>query len=303
MKSFLDNFIRKEIPLDGPKIVSHFYTKYNYPTEGYSWNEGEIPEISVSIEQQNIQLERKQVSSTVNKEQIFDLDKIGINAKDVVKSALINEFEISEFNEILKELKTISKEYYIHKNFSGLKRRLFNLIRFRPLKNIHNTNMVRELIYASNKVLTNSKMGGAHFAIVSKEILSYIVDDPEFQFNINTNEISNTTISLVGCLPRHNLYIYETLLMDKCEMILGRKDEHMGIISVKTENEYLEINEFDNYKIRLVWWGKVTSTPNASNIYVKYKYANKDETVISYIINCILQTKLFQNIKRFVNFK
>jgi hypothetical protein len=168
------------------------------------------------------------------------------------------------------------------------------------MKNIHKTDMILELLVGANQVYINSRRGPAQFAIVSKEILSYLIDSPLFVFADNTAVIPEI-VSYVGWFPSQNLHIYETFDLDKCEMILGRTDDYSGIISIKTTVEYKEYEvpfTVDHVKVMLTWWGLVKSMPNSDELYVKFKYTDKTESVWKYIGNLftdrLFHTSFFQ---------
>ncbi len=311
MKSFLDNFITAEVPSDGPKIVSQFYTHFDYDNDqvNHTWDEGSIPEINVKVEQHQIRLDRRQVSSTVSMNQIDELSKFGVDGKSSVISALKNEASVSEIKDIIREVKLVSKEYYRHKKFEGIEKWFYDLIGFKRLKTLGESDILNELLIASNQVHVNSRRGPGKFVIVSREILSYIIDNPMFVFS-STGDITGGTISNigiayhVGSLPARGIDIYESLELDSREMIVGGCDSHSGIISVKTPQELKEVpsvdyhkaSDSDNVRIQLTWWGQVSSTPNSSELYVKFKYAKEKESVWSYIGNHILGLGFFQNL-------
>ncbi len=293
MKPFLDNFITSEVPSDGPKIVSQFYTHFNYDNDqvNHTWDEGSMPEVNVKIEQHQIRLDRKQVSSTISMNQIDDLSKFGIDGKSVVISTLKNEASVGEIKDIIRELKLVSKEYHRHKKFEGIEKWFYDLIGFKRLKTLDESDVLNELLVASNQVHINSKRGSGKFVIVSREILSYLIDNPTFVLSSTDGAISNIgVVSHVGSLPNHGINIYESYELDSCEMIVGGCDSHSGIISVKTPHELREmstidyhVSRSDNVKLQLTWWGQISSTPNAGELYVKFKYAKKKESVWSYI--------------------
>ena len=315
MKPFLDNFITAEVPSDGPKIVSQFYTHLDYDSDqvNHVWDEGSIPEINVKLEQHQIRLDRRQVSSTISMNHIDDLSKFGIDGKSEVISALKNEASVGEIKDIIRELKLVSKEYHRHKKFEGIEKWFYDLIGFKRLKTLNESDILNELHVASNQVFNNSRRGPGKFAIVSREILSYLIDNPMFVFSSTDGTISNIGVaSHVGSLPAHGIDIYESFELDSCEMIMGACDPHSGIISVKTPHELhenlgngeilSEILSPDNVlTMMLTWWGQVSSTPNAGELYVKFKYAKKKESVWSYIGNHILGLGIFQNLYSHVN--
>jgi hypothetical protein len=266
-------------------------------------NDDGFPEIGVTTKTKNVELESYQVKSTVNGEQIQDLSIHGIDAEEMIKSALINESNMGQDKHIYKKMKLLGYESN-RKLWTKIQNLANKWTGYIPMVDVSkNGELIRKVLLLSNQIAAASRMGYANFVIVGPGLLPYFMDSGGFS-PVEHDSLMGQGSLIYKCgvyRGKIDILINPNLKWTDKRVVIGRDNGPMneGIFMV----EHSEGDIFDRFErvnpvslkpdvdIRLIKRYGLVHTQNASKNYITITCTDKKHNIITHIIDRYFKKK------------
>lgn len=300
---FIDNF--KTYQVEGDQRIAYLsYLESNYSKDSNWLSEGEasMPELSIRPQTISVQLDNKTVASTISNQQIEDLNRVGIDAVEQVKTTLKSEQSRNIQQEVLTECENTAKfknKWEINQSKGGVKgiRRWFwDLFSYHPEIWIESDNFLHTLFSLSNEIMYSSRMGHSDWIIIHPMAFSRFEGLIDFEFERSGRIELNDIITHVGRWK--SFKIFTCHLVDETQVLMGRspKSDHEALISiVKGPDEWLETKTEQpqhfqpHYKLGLRTPMKVFSIPGAERSYIKWNFQYEKPSLRKYLKENLLK--------------
>lgn len=265
----------------------------------------ETTEIGIALRNKHVNLETYQAKSEISQEQIRDLNSFhGINAIEMVESALANESRISQEKQIYKKLKLLG---YESNRKLWTKFQLFanKWTGYIPMVNVLEAgSLIRRITLLSNIIATTSRMGPAKFIIISPGLLHHFVNENGFTPEDHDSLMDINAGSIYKCgTYRDNLEILinPTLKWTDKRVVIGRDtvnpNEGVYLLEHSEGPQYTRMDRV-NYgslvpmteTILRTRYGLV-HTPNASKNYITITCTEKKHNIITHIMEKYFKRK------------
>jgi hypothetical protein len=267
-------------------------------------NDDGFPEIEISTRNKNVQLERHQVKSEISQEQITDLGAHGINAIEMVESALSNELIMSQEKQIYKKIKLLGYESN-RKLWTKLQLFANKWTGYIPMTDASESgSLIRNIRLLSNIIATSSRMGPARFVIISPGLLHHFANENGF----NAVEHDSSMGISTGCIYKCGTYwdnldilVNPSLRWTDKRVVIGRdtlnSNEGVYLVEHSEGPQYTRIDRVDHGSlvpmtetILSLRYGLV-HTPNASKNYITITCTEKKHNIITHIIDKYFKKK------------
>jgi hypothetical protein len=267
-------------------------------------NDDGFPEIEISTRNKNVQLERHQVKSEISQEQITDLGAHGINAIEMVESALSNELIMSQEKQIYKKIKLLGYESN-RKLWTKLQLFANKWTGYIPMTDASESgSLIRNIRLLSNIIAASSRMGPARFVIISPGLLHHFANENGF----NAVEHDSSMGISTGCIYKCGTYgdnldilVNPSLRWTDKRVVIGRdtlnSDEGVYLVEHSEGPQYTRIDRVDHGSlvpmtetILSLRYGLV-HTPNASKNYITITCTEKKHNIITHIIDKYFKKK------------
>jgi hypothetical protein len=271
-------------------------------TELIGTQPGETAEIGITTRSKNVHLERHQVKSKISHEQIRDLGALhGINAIEMVESALSNELITSQEKQIYKKIKLLGYESN-RKLWTKLQLFANKWTGYIPMVDISESKaLIRKIRLLSNIIATTSRMGPAKFIIISPGLLHSFADDNDFNA---VEHDSSTSMGIYKCGTygdNLDILINPSLKWTDKRIVIGRdttsSNEGVYLVEHTEGPQYTRMDRSDyaslvtmTETILSLRYGLV-HTPNASKNYITITGTEKKHNIITYIIDKYFKRK------------
>ena len=263
--------------------------------------EDESATMGLAIKTKMVELETYQVKSTINSEQIKDIGAMGINAVEMVESALLNEAAMSQEKQIYKKMKLLG---YESNRISWTKIQKFanKWIGYIPMVDLSDAKLPTRINLLSHKIAVSSRLGSANFVIIGPGLLQYFAEDNGFSVVDHDSSMNAGAIYQCGTY-RENLIVLinPNLPWTDKRVVIGKSTESMneGIFLVENNNQ----NEF----IRNETVNHVSLTPlvetvlrrryglvhteNAAKNYITITCTEKKHNILTHIVDKYFKKK------------
>ena len=209
-----------------PEILNEFPNVWTEESGADSTNFTSYSEIGLTLKPLIISTETYQVKSNFSLAMAKDIQELhGVNASDMLKSTLINEMEQTVEKKILEEMRG-SAEGSRKDGWSKFQMWTNKWFGYSPKIEWTDPNhIVSDLIFTSNKMLAETRMGGIPFVIVSSGIRSCLEGSQYFTYLENT-KLNNSGIFEAGILMgRIKVLVNPYMEFDNFEILMGIKPD------------------------------------------------------------------------------
>lgn len=254
--------------------------------------------ISMHVKQKMVQLKRKTISAGVPATLSKELSQLhGIDASQMTKSTLLNEYEHQVEKEILKMYIDHGTENFKSASYPGWKRTqkiLHRLFGYKPkFYYADSTQLMSKIFLFSNLIATKTRTGPGNFVIVSPQVRSYLEDSPVFTFVDSRALETQTTVSHAGNL-RGSINVFVDFASPAERVVIGSatQDSNPGIYHAKRMNSdanapfsFEEITEQHTMatKISLITTEAFVEVGDLTGKYFTIQMTDKKYNFLSYL--------------------
>lgn len=267
-------------------------------------NDDGFPEIGITTRNKHVQLERYQVKSEISQEQINDLGAAhGINAIEMVESALSNELIMSQEKQIYKKIKLLGYESN-RKLWTKLQLFANKWTGYIPMTDASESgSLIRNIRLLSNIIATSSRMGPARFVIISPGLLHHFANENGFNVVEHDSSMGINT----GCIYKCGTYgdnldilVNPSLGWTDKRVVIGRdtlnSNEGVYLVEHSEGPQYTRIGRVNDVLVPMtetilsLRYGLV-HTPNASKNYITITCTEKKHNILIHIIDKYFKKK------------
>jgi hypothetical protein len=270
-------------------------------------SEDGFPEIGITTKTKHVELETYRVKSTINGEQIKDLDALhGIDAMTMVESALMGESSTGQEKQIYKKMKLLGYESN-RKLWTKIQNLANKWTGYIPMVDVSkNGELVRKVLLLSNQIAAASRIGPANFVIIGPGLLPHFSDSEGFSPIEHDSSMGQRGLS--GLIYKCGVYrgkieilVNPNLSWKDKRVVIGRNNGPMneGIFLVEhSEGECFNRSERVNpaslrpeIDITLIKRYGLVHTQNASKNYITITCTDKKHNIVTHIIDRYFKKK------------
>lgn len=254
-------------------------------TSGDSDDPG-MGQISLRPMNQVIEAKTYQTASTTSKENITDLEKMGIDINAQMTSVLDNESYMNmekQLHNLYRDLGQQSQEKILSK-WKKFLRKYFKL-EF-PIY-VEPENLVSKILVLAKMIAIKTRRGPGNFIVTSPMLNSIIFDDARTTASSLKAITRGSSIYRTGEIGNAvKIFVDPHMKFDNMEVVIGRTTEHgnSGVVMGEYSRNLMSIEDVDamNFKPTVKFElrdryaiSKIGSTPEDSYITVKFKLGKK----------------------------
>ena len=261
-------------------------------TSNTSNNSIGFEQIIVECKSEDVKLEKQRIQSHIHKGILLNLNHLGVDGQEVIKSQLLRELEQKKNIKLFNNYKVLGDQNFKTKltKFQTFIQKWFKNYKF--VFYIENTNALIAKIYSfSNQIGKETRMGYADFIVTSGKILSLLKEDPSFvPFSVQRESgFGESTIYQVGTIG--NLKVFTSMYIPYSTnlVLLGQsssKHNNAGTFVIEDHMPFIKIIEFENeYEIILEYIFTIWNQPNAMNKYMAFEVSFNKKPLWKKLLN------------------
>jgi hypothetical protein len=266
-------------------------------------NDDGFPEIGVTTKTKHVELQSYQVKSTVSEEQVKDLGAMGIDAIEMIKSALRNESLSGQDKQIYKKMKLLGYESN-RKQWTKIQNLAHKWTGYIPMVDTSiDGGLIRRVYILSNQLAVSTRMGPANFVIIGPGLLPHFTDAEGFSPTEHDSPIGQGQL-IYRCgvyRGKIDILINPSLRWTDKRVVIGKDNNSMneGIFLVEhSEGEIFDKSESVNPSslipksaIRLIKRYGLTHTEGAAKNYITITCTEKKHNILTHILDKYFKKK------------
>lgn len=269
-------------------------------------NEEGFEQIKLATKRKALALETFQVQSRVAKEQIADLSHlhgVEFDFQGMLQSTLENESEM-QTEKLIKDIMRYAGEQHYKMTFSKFQILMDDWFSFVPKKRIkEESDIIRHLMFYSNMIAKDSRLGPANYVIVSGGLATRIMDLPQFVYNDPNQpqlEQASGFVYKVGQIGTSlEVLIDPNLRYDDKSVILGKNSQETSeaIFYAHMDPEILNTEIVDEKSLmpyNLTVLRKrmaVYPTENVHLQYFSFEFTDRTHNIFTHLWNKLFKKK------------
>lgn len=273
-------------------------------TESDGKDKDGFEQIKLVSKRKGISLETFQVQSKVSIEQMKDLEKLHgleIDYPGMMQSTLEHESEM-QTEKLIKDIMRYAGEQHYKITFSKFQALMNEWFSFVPKKRIREElDIIRYLIYYSNMIARDSRLGPANYVIVSGGLGSRIMELPQFVYNDpNQPQLDQASgfVYKVGQIGTSlEVLIDPNLRYDDMSVILGKNSQesseaifYVYMDPVVMNNEIVDEKTLMPYNLTVLRKRMaIHPTENAHLQYMSFEFTDKTHNIFTHLWNKIFK--------------
>lgn len=261
-------------------------------------------QIKLVSKRKGISLETFQVQSKVSIEQMKDLEKLHgleIDYPGMMQSTLEHESEM-QTEKLIKNIMRYAGEQHYKITFSKFQDLMNEWFSFVPKKRIREElDIIKHLLYYSNMIARDSRLGQANYVIVSGGLGSRIIELPQFVYNDPNQpqlDQANGFVYKVGQIGMSlEVLIDPNLRYDDMSVILGKNSQessdaifYVYMDPVVMNNEIVDEKTLMPYNLTVLRKRMaIHPTENAHLQYMSFEFTDKTHNIFTHLWNKIFK--------------
>lgn len=287
---FTENFKTHIVPSGQRYGELHYIDSEVHETPTWT-GEGEapFPEISMKIKKLVVKLESKTITGSLSRELILDLDRLGIDAINQTKTAILNEWEVNHEKELFQTAFDVAITKYPTRPVNRIIGWINRKIGFRPKIHASSPLFLSQIQMSRSSILQSSRIGGGNWIVVSPKASIVFDENPSFVYE-RDNNIKSNQINFMGTL--NGLRVYVSWLIKDNWVLIGRSynsDHDKTIFTATSEDEWLGVETMEHpsmtpiTNIGLRKQYKTQCVPGGETNYIKWEFSFNEETLWGWI--------------------
>lgn len=293
--------------VEGDQRVAHLHyldLKEKASTSWLSEGEAQMPELSIQPQVLSVQLENRMVQNRVSKEQVLDMQRFGIDAIGEAKKAISQEWDFNLEAELFNHTFALARTMDYKQEFTGIKGWFYRLLDYQPLIWFESDEFLDSILKGSNEIIRRTRMGAGGWIVVSPEVATRFEKLNDFVYG-SDGRVSELNSRVTQFGKWKHLTIYTSLLIDKDQILMGRKtnSNHDTVVSlVMSDDEWLqsetvsEISFEPVYNLGLRRTFKVFDVPGSENSYLKWQITTKKPSFWKHLAQILAKSNPFRPI-------
>ena len=222
-----------------------------------------------------ISLSTKQVTTSIGKSQILELETMGIDAASMAISAMCNEKTHGMEKELYNKYVSIAgNAESLIKPRQKFFKKIFKNMKF-PIYVDSDRQLVSKILLYANLIATKHRRGPANFAVIGPKLASMLQDCPGFVM-LPLGQEKSTLINPIGSLAGLTIYTNSSLGWNDTSLLVGRstKKTETGVYLLEMDDRIEEVVMHpanSDVKIGLYSRQAITDTVNSNDKYVYVK--------------------------------
>lgn len=298
-----ENFNTHRVKRDQMIAQLHYLDlKEKAPTSWLSEGEAQTPELSIQPQVLSVQLENRMVQSRISKEQVLDMQKFGIDPIGEAKKAISREWDFNIESELFNHTFALARTMGYKQEFTGIKGWFYRLFDYQPLIWADSDEFLDSILKGSNEIIRRTRMGAGGWIMVSPEVATRFGKLNDFVYGSDglVSEL-NSQVTQFG--KWKHLTIYTSLLIDKDQILMGRKttSNHDTVVSLVISGDgwlqsetVSEISFEPVYNLGLRRGFKVFDVPGSENSYLKWQIATKEPRFWKHLAQILAKSNPFR---------
>jgi hypothetical protein len=222
-----------------------------------------------------ISLSTKQVTTSIGKSQLIELDAMGINAAEMAISAMCNEKIHGMEKELYEKYTKIAGNVdSVMKPRQKFFKKIFKNLKF-PIYVESNRQLISKILGYANLISIRHRRGPGNFVVVGPKLASMIQDSPGF-VTFPLGQERNTLVNAIGSLAGLTIYTNSSLRWDDTSLLVGRTTSktETGVYLLEMDDRVEEVMMHpanSDVKIGLYSRQAIADTMNVQDKYIYVK--------------------------------
>lgn len=273
-------------------------------TESDGKDKDGFEQIRLVAKKKALQLETFQFQSKVSREQISDITKLHgleIDYPGMIQSALEQESEM-QTEKLIKNIMRYAGEQHYKMTFSKFQALMNEWFSFVPKKRIkEELDIIKHLIYYSNMIAKDSRLGPANYVVVSGGFAPRIMELPQFVYNDPNQpqlDQANGFVYKAGQIGMSlEVLIDPNLEYNDMSVILGKNSQessdaifYVYMDPVVMNDEIVDEKTLMTYNLTVLRKRMaVHPTENAHLQYMSFEFTDKTHNIFTHLWNKIFK--------------